>query len=185
VLTLRSCLVAAVATIGGCSPETAQTEREDPWSAAEAGVVRLVPADFAGTPPRVRESLEELGCRIPQAWGEPEPHNLISGRFAASGQVDWAALCSRDGISELVIIWGGAANCQSGLASTADRTYLQALGAEGILFSRAIDSVSAESLRRYWTYAEEVRRPRSFTRPCPMRFSKRARRPTTATKVDG
>jgi hypothetical protein len=45
------------------------------------------------------------------------------------------------------------------LASTADRAYLQALGAEGILYSRVVDSVSFEPLDRYWTYTEEEARP--------------------------
>ena len=70
------------------------------------------PMEFEEIPLDIRESFTAMGCMIPQATGwYSEKHNIVSGEFAKTGQLDWIALCSRDGRSSLAIIWGGFAGC--------------------------------------------------------------------------
>jgi hypothetical protein len=38
-------------------------------------------------------------------------HNVVSGHFASSTQLDWAVLCSVNGDSSVRIFWGGLASC--------------------------------------------------------------------------
>ena len=98
-------------------------------------------------------SLVELGCTIPQAWGNSEPHNVVTGKFADPSQTDWAALCSQDGESELVVIWGGSASCPTPLARWPDRHFLQNVGVDGILFSRIIGAAPGNLMSTFWKYA--------------------------------
>lgn len=120
--------------------------------AAETGINRLSPYDFAEVPIEVREMLVEMGCTIPQIpddWPGEKPMNVISGEFAVKGQDDWAALCSRDGGSAIIVLWGGDVNCPSvAEAPRPDRGYLQTGGppivdgyATGVIFSRAISTI--------------------------------------------
>lgn len=135
------------------SPAVAQVQ----WARAESLIVRLSPAEFPDVPDTVRSWLVELGCAIPQAWGDQGLHNIVSGRFASPEQTDWAALCSRDGTSEVVVIWGGPATCPTPLARHPDRNFLQNVGVDGILFSRGIGVVPADPLSRYWTHSGDAR----------------------------
>jgi hypothetical protein len=64
----------------------------------------LSPHSFSGIPPRVLDQLERLRCRIPQALEAERPNNIIRGRFIKAGQTTWAALCSMDGRSRIVIL---------------------------------------------------------------------------------
>ena len=107
----------------------------------------------------MQNSLVELGCAIPQAWGNPDPHNIVRGNFADPSQTDWAALCSRGGESELVVIWGGPASCPTPLAQVPDRNYLQNVGTDGILFSRGIGAAASNLLSQFWTYAGQGEPP--------------------------
>ncbi len=88
------------------------TERFD--KAAE-NITRLSPMEFEYVPAEVQRKLSEMGCTIPQAtWRfKDKKHNIVSGQFATPEQTDWAALCSRDGRSTIVVLWGGSVNCRS------------------------------------------------------------------------
>ena len=74
-------------------------------------VVRLSPAAFRQLPLSVRKRLDAEGCQIPQSPGLESPHNVVSGHFASSTQLDWAVLCSVNGDSSVRIFWGGLASC--------------------------------------------------------------------------
>jgi hypothetical protein len=80
--------------------------------APSASIRYLRPADFK-LPARVRLKLDEKRCRIPQDAGTAEPHNIVSGEFARRGQQDWAAYCSVDGKSKLMVVWGGPSQCSN------------------------------------------------------------------------
>jgi hypothetical protein len=75
------------------------------------GVRYLRPDDFKVVPARVRSKLNEEGCLIPQDAEQAEPHNVVRGEFARQGQRDWAAFCSVDGKSKLMVVWGGPSKC--------------------------------------------------------------------------
>jgi hypothetical protein len=71
----------------------------------------LRPSEFPNVPRRVRQRLESLHCLIPQDVETPVPHNIVIGEFARKGQQDWAAYCSRNATSKVLIIWGGSSTC--------------------------------------------------------------------------
>lgn len=79
---------------GGCYSETYD------WDKAESEIVKLQPEQFAELPLNIITNLKVDGCLIPQTYRYPEikPHNVISGSFEKPGQLDWAVLCSLNGI---------------------------------------------------------------------------------------
>jgi hypothetical protein len=81
------------------------------WEQAARNVSRLPPAVFADVPANVRRSLQQDNCLIPQTPFVRRRHNIVAGEFATRGQRDWAALCSVNLRSRLVVYWGGPAKC--------------------------------------------------------------------------
>lgn len=97
------------------------------------GIRYLRPDDFKGVPARVRSTLKERRCLIPQDTGNAAPHNIVSGEFARRGQQDWAAYCSVDGHSKLLVVWGGSSQCSGDpfdVGSVDDDTVSRALEQE-------------------------------------------------------
>jgi len=133
---------AVLALVAGSLVAPVGLTAQDRWDEAEARISRLPLSEFFDLPATVRAAFESSGCLIPQAWGSEDAHNVISGSFAAAGQTDWAALCSVGGSSSVVVVWGGEVSCPSPVApASSDRAYLQAMGVDGILFSRGIAAV--------------------------------------------
>jgi hypothetical protein len=66
---------------------------------------------FHDVPEAIRTQLANKGCTVPQTWTDDQPHNIVSGEFARKGQKDWAALCSVEGKSTIVVFWGGKSSC--------------------------------------------------------------------------
>ena len=84
--------------------------------------VLLLPNSFSKAPAGIRERLSKLGCLIPQ--NNPsydrrfaEPHNLVRGQFAQSGQWDWSVLCTVKGQLSLRVLWGGRMRCSDTIRS--------------------------------------------------------------------
>jgi len=67
-----------------------------------------LPSALPSLPRAFRAELERRGCTVPQSH---RSENAISGHFGASGQVDWAVLCSQRGQSTILVSWGGTAQC--------------------------------------------------------------------------
>lgn len=117
-------------------------------------VERLSPSSFPAAPKNVVDWLIKQDCSIPQA--EPElgakhatrANNLISGEFAAKGQKDWAALCSRKGSSSIVLLWGGKSGCEVVLAESEDNLSIQKGVGGKWVYSRLISSVGREQILR-------------------------------------
>ena len=82
-----------------------------PWEQAAKDVSRLPPAAFVEVPASIRRALQQDNCLIPQAPFIQRRHNIVAGEFATRGKRDWAALCSVDLRSRLVVFWGGPAKC--------------------------------------------------------------------------
>jgi hypothetical protein len=115
---------------------------QDRWREADSATIRLSPAAYPRLPRRVRRDLRSRGCTIPQTFADTRPHNVISGEFARRGQTDWAVLCSRNGVSSILVFWGGSAKSVGEIARGADRNFLQVVGRNGeIGFSRSITTV--------------------------------------------
>ena len=109
------------------------------WDKAEAAIRRLPPSAFPTLPPDVRRVLEVRECRIPQTYTNPTPHNVILGEFTSSGQTDIAVLCSRDGMSKILVFRGGRHAAPIELEPFSDRTFLQTVDDQGTPgYSRAI-----------------------------------------------
>ncbi len=124
---------------------SASGEQLDKWEVADRETVRLPPSDFSNLPKSVGTDLDARGCTIPQVYCRNcQPHNVISGHFKHSGQVDWAVLCSIDRQSTLLVYWGGSAESVSELSTTADKHWLQGIGGDNIGFSHGISTVDAK-----------------------------------------
>jgi hypothetical protein len=129
------------------------------WAVADGATKRLKPSAFTNIPDAVRAELEHRGCTIPQPYGAAHPANIVSGRFTAAKQVDWAALCSRERISVILVFRGGSTTDVEELAREPDISYLQRIGDEIIGYSRSIGVVDDK-------YIQEHHDPRSRT-PLP------------------
>jgi len=109
----------------------------------------LDPEDVRELPPRVAAGFDDVGCAVPQAWPmtlDGVPHNVVRGEFGAVGQQDWAALCSKDGISSIHVVFGGPAICPSPINPLEDRVISQRVNADGTAeFSRLLEPI--QSLR--------------------------------------
>ncbi|HYV67184.1 MAG TPA: hypothetical protein VE964_13140 [Myxococcales bacterium] len=84
----------------------------------------LSPGELSALPAAIKQELDNMGCRIPQAY-EAQPNNAVQGEFARKGQKDWAVLCSKGGSSRLLIFWGGPAKCPDPRRVAADQEFLQ------------------------------------------------------------
>jgi hypothetical protein len=68
---------------------------------------------------------------------------VIRGSFIRAGQVDWAALCSRELTSVILIFRNGNPGAIVELARRPDANFLQGIGANQLGFSRAISVATA------------------------------------------
>jgi hypothetical protein len=122
----------------------------DDWAGWQILLSYLQPAALEGVPREIVEALEAEGCLIPTLQWSGQ--NAVRGQFAAPGQDDWAVLCSRDGVSEIRIFWGGEARCPQPVAPSADRTWLQGRGDGTAVLSRSIDRSSPREVREWLEY---------------------------------
>ena len=122
---------------------------QDRWQEADVNVVRLAPASFEQLPPLVLADLEARQCTIPQTFAKREPHNVVSGSFLKRGEVDWAILCSKKGISTILVYPSGRVHSVHELGTESDHGYLQVIDGEGTIgFSRMIGRVSIDDVKR-------------------------------------
>ncbi|NNG16357.1 MAG: hypothetical protein HKM89_07745 [Gemmatimonadales bacterium] len=131
-------------------------EAQDRWDEAARRIRYLSPAEFPSAPPDVIRALDARACRIPQVWYDSLPHNVIRGEFARPGQEDWAALCSRTGVSQILVFWGGSAGGVDSLAAHEDTSFLQLVDPDRIGFSRRIEVADSSIM---WEYFEEYQPP--------------------------
>ncbi len=102
-------------------------------------VSRLSPREFNAIPVQVRTTLIELGCTIPQvSYFSKGKSNVISGNFAKRGQIDYAVLCSRNGVSHIQVVWGGQARCDSELQIKEDSIFFQQEDSGKMEYSRVL-----------------------------------------------
>lgn len=90
---------------------------------ARSRVAWRKPDDFADVPTATIEALHRQGCLIREpARGFPDgpPRNLFQADIGRAGQRDWVALCSTNGVSHIVVLWAGSAQCPALTETTAD-----------------------------------------------------------------
>ncbi|HEY1229395.1 MAG TPA: hypothetical protein VGF26_18975, partial [Ramlibacter sp.] len=106
-------------------------------------IERLDPAAFNEVPVTVRAGLQRLGCTIPQSYTARRPENVIRGSFTARGAAEWAALCSVNGTSDIVIFRAGLAEPVARLAREPDDIYVQVLAPGRRGYSRLLAAAPA------------------------------------------
>ena len=106
-------------------------------------VKRLLPGDFKQLPTSVVKNLERRGCRIPQSYGVKKKHNVISGNFFRRGQKDWAVLCSRKGVSSILIFPNGLTKNVSEIAKSINAENNDELDKSKVLEKAGIERASA------------------------------------------
>lgn len=120
--------------------------------AAGDGVVRLTPSHYPGLPSEIRAALGDAGCTIPQLYGDAKPHNVVRGRFASARDESWAALCSRNGVSVVMVLSGSD---RYELNPRPDAEFIQGIGGDRVGFSRVIEVADAKRIRAYFDYRGE------------------------------
>ena len=130
--------------------DSSGSQRDPDFGHADRETVRLQPRHFVGVPELVKATLSQLGCRIPQPWGTNEkPCNLIRGEFMETGRAQWAALCSRNRSSAIIVIDENG-RVRAELASVSDRDYLQGIGNGKIGYSRELAPVGADYILSHY-----------------------------------
>ena len=110
---------------------------------------RRVETGFTGIPRWLTTELTRRHCSIPQSFGANRPHNIIRGFFNDGKVSDWAALCSREQVSTILVFWDEQARNVAELSSEPDADYLQVVLRGEIGFSRAIGVATPATIRRY------------------------------------
>jgi len=135
-----SAVLAALLVVAGAAAR--QKQEPEP-----AKIVRLKPAEFPQLPAAVREDLDRRGCLIPQTFAAKHPENVISGKFREGAAEDWAVLCSREGLSSVLVFWNGSAHMPDELAKSRDADSMQTYDRSGVLeYSRVIITASPSEI---------------------------------------
>jgi hypothetical protein len=143
----------------GSSPSQ-PTPQVDPaiWLRADSAVVRLDPGAIPNVPVEVVAALRNRRCKIPQSLGDTMPHNIVSGDLRGDGHTAWAALCSRDLNSTIIVFWAGDTAQVDSIANAPDLTYVGS-AREGVVYSRAIGIADSTYIWRMATAFDGPRPP--------------------------
>ncbi|GEM_PF-381524 len=108
----------------------------------------LPPSSFPQLPPELRLELETRGCSIPQTFADPKPHNVVSGAFTAKDSRDWAVLCSRGGVSS-ILVWNEESLNVMELAPGRDADSVQGVGGDRMEYSRLISAADRATILKH------------------------------------
>jgi hypothetical protein len=107
----------------------------------------LPPASFTEVPPAIRSDLQKRHCLIPQTYEARTPENVIHGSFHEMGSSDWAALCSQNGTTTLLIYWDGSATKPVEMGEQLDTDTADPHNETNLLgYARGIDPASPKSI---------------------------------------
>lgn len=131
------------------SAQDQQVPTQEEWQRAESQIRRLPPSAFGHVPKWVADNLVARGCAIPQPFGAREPSNLIRGQFAHNGEWDWAAICSKEGKSRVVVLWAGPAACPDNVwGPIEDAGRLEAMATGEIGYDFSIARIRPDQIRK-------------------------------------
>lgn len=102
------------------------------------GIERFEPAAFINVPVAVRTGLQRLGCTVPQSFMAKQPENVIQGSFTARGSREWAALCSVNGASDILVFRSESPEPVARFGKQADDLYVQVIAPGRSGFSRLL-----------------------------------------------
>ena len=144
------CLMALMSIIlmlplGGLAGGT-DSELTEQFDEAAKKIVRVAPSAFRALPSEAAKWMIAGGFTVPQSYCDTLLHNVIHGKFNEDDVDDWAALCSRADTSWVVVFWGGLESIAM-LDPVDDRTFLQGMGDEGIVYSRILMLETPGSIR--------------------------------------
>jgi hypothetical protein len=80
--------------------------------------------------------------------GGPTETNVIRGEFARVGQLDWAVLCSRDGHSTILVLWGRPTSCPGEIRDPRCTTAVRDSGASWLRQDRDLFAMASLVARR-------------------------------------
>jgi len=124
-----------------------QTARAD---AAVSEIRRLPPDAFPELPDAVAGVLASRGCTVPQPLPEGAPRNVIRGEFYSSGEVGWAALCSVNYSTSLLVFRDDGDTNPESIDTLDDRRRLQFLDDGRVGYSREITTVDRDCIMRHY-----------------------------------
>jgi len=131
-------------------------QAQDKFDLAERKIVRLAPNKFTELPKNIITALETRGCTVPQTYFHIQPGNVIRGEFEKKDQKDWAVLCSKNGVSLILIFWNGSDKKIDEINVASDKEQLSNLGDGKLRFTREIEVVNrANILENAEFYGEE------------------------------
>jgi hypothetical protein len=130
------------------------------WEVAEKNIKRLLPESFPQLPQNIKSYLNKNDFTIPQSYLSEKPHNVIHGEFKMKGIKDWAVLASKNGISTIIVFWGGSDTNFTEIAKESDTNNLQGIGENKIAFSRYIGIVEKQEIWKYYKEFGGVRPPK-------------------------
>jgi hypothetical protein len=139
------CWTVAVTPLAAAQPSPAD------WSRADAATVRVSPSAFTNLPSAIRTAMEKRGCTVPQPAGSERRRNVITGHFTGAKAREWAALCSRDRRSTVLVFHGDGSSKVDEVGEAADADYLQTRPGGRIGFSRALLVASPRAIKRIRT----------------------------------
>lgn len=137
--------------------------------------IRLLPvSSFPDLPAAVAAELRRRQCMIPQSFEARQPENVIHGALRSPGSSDWAALCSSQGATTLLVFFAGEFESPTALRTQSDTAWLGAEpgssvfgSAWGIAVRSAAELRSSPDLRRTAAIdhdaIDDARLERSFT----------------------
>ncbi len=102
---LRIIATALLLASGGvqASDET-EAPKNLPGIRADDGIRYIDAAAFPDIPNWVRQVLIRERCAIPQTGLDEKSGNVVRGRFLSTNEFSWAAICSRDGRDDTIIV---------------------------------------------------------------------------------
>src|SRR5262249_34959266 len=104
----------------------------------------LPPRAFRRLPAAIVRSLEARKCSIPQSPDNKTPQNVIRGSFTGAKRNEWAVLCSRRGISSILVFEADSAKLVADIAAQEDDHYLVQEGQRKPYLSRTISAVGKD-----------------------------------------
>ena len=146
----RAALRALVFLTAGIAHVASSQQGIEKIRRAELQVRRLPPSAFPELPKRITQELERRGCTIPQVSADKTQQNVIKGEFTSKGPTDWAALCSLNRVSTILIFRNASEREPLELAPQSDADNLQSGGGTAIEYSRAISAVGREYILEHY-----------------------------------
>jgi len=120
--------------------------------AANTEIVRLEPGAFKALTADIRADLERRRCSIPQTYLNGGPHNVVRGRFTSARQMDIALLCSKGGMSSILVYPAGTVRGVHELARQPDAHNVQTIGAGISAYSRYLSVATPKSIRDHYEW---------------------------------